>query len=347
MSLGSAEPTSPGPVSRTRSGANDWPCLSLVVAVCWMTCASALGLHAWAGPPLPQADQSSAGAPALSQSALNTRDAGRSRPGTEVETTADPLNECERAGLAMERANGLPPGLLLAIGRVESGRWDSGRGRVTAWPWTMNAAGKGLWFATEEAAAQTVRDLLNGGTRSIDVGCFQINLLWHPTAFATLEQAFDPDANAAYAARFLLELFGQTGSWEAAVEAYHSMDPALGYAYRLQVFSTWAAAPPITAIPPIRARGFPSLAAASRPIAMPMVIAGVQIWTPMPFGTASGVVVMPGSSVLEQPRAPIGAAAPLPAVLYHAMPAGVRPGRATRAKVEASRVVSVEETPSR
>lgn len=351
MFLGSAEPTSastpPGPVSRTRSGARFKPCLSLIGAVCWMTGAGALGLHAWAGPPLPPAYQPVASAPALSQTALDTRDVGRSQPGTEVETTADPLNECERAGIAMERVNGLPPGLLLAIGRVESGRWDSVRGRVTAWPWTMNAAGKGLWFATEEAAARTVRDLLNGGTRSIDVGCFQINLLWHPTAFASLEQAFDPDANAAYAARFLLELFGQTGSWEAAVEAYHSMDPALGYAYRQQVFSTWAAAPPTTTIPPIRARGFPSLAAASRPIAMPMVIAGIQIWTPMPFGTASGVVVMPGSSALEQPRAPIGAAAALPVVLYHAMPPGVRPERATRTKVGASRVVSAEGTPSR
>ena len=43
--------------------------------------------------------------------------------------------------------------LLLAIGRVESGRWDSMRNRVTAWPWTINAAGKGLWFATKDDAA--------------------------------------------------------------------------------------------------------------------------------------------------------------------------------------------------
>ncbi len=243
----------------------------------------------------------------------------------------------------MEQANGLPPGLLLAIGRVESGRWDAMRGRVTAWPWTINAAGKGLWFATKDDAARTVKDFLNGGTRSIDVGCFQISLLWHPTAFASLEQAFDPDANAAYAARFLLGLFSQTGSWDAAVEAYHSADPALGFAYRQQVFSTWAAGAPITAVPTFANHITPMLAVAARPITLPIVVAGVQIWTPMPRGTAAGVVAMPGSPALDQPHAANG---PLPVVLYHTLPSGMRPVQA-HIRVLTAGVVSAEVTRSR
>ena len=110
--------------------------------------------------------------------------------------SADALNPCEQAGVAAEREAGLPAGLLLAIGRVESGRWDPIRGRMTPWPWTMNAAGKGQYFETKDLAAQTVRAQLDGGTRSIDVGCFQISLLYHPAAFDSLEQAFDPAANA-------------------------------------------------------------------------------------------------------------------------------------------------------
>src|SRR4029077_17539047 len=137
------------------------------------------------------------GAPAPVTTADNKQSAGPSLP---MEPSADPLNVCERAGVAVEQASGLPPGLLLAIGRIESGRWDSGRGRVTAWPWTINAAGKGQWFGTKDKAIETVRDLSEAGTRSIDVGCFQISLLYHPAAFASLEQAFDPDANARYAA---------------------------------------------------------------------------------------------------------------------------------------------------
>ena len=229
-----------------------------------------------------------------------------------------PPTQCEQAGIAAEQAGGLPSGLLLAIGRVESGRWDAERGRVTAWPWTINASGKGSWFATKAAAAQTVNALLEAGTKSIDVGCFQINLLWHPGAFASLDEAFDPDANARYAASFLLSLYSRGGSWESAVEAYHSADPALGFAYRQQVFSTWLAAAPVTL--PTRATT-PMLAVMSRaaPIPIPAVFAGVAVWTPMPAGQASGVVALAPpqtAAALGQP--------PLPTVSYRAMPAGLK-----------------------
>jgi transglycosylase-like protein with SLT domain len=274
--------------------------------------------------------------------------AGNSNEGNSSKsiTIAEP-STCERAAVATEQASGLPPGLLQAIGRVESGRWDNARGRVTAWPWTINAAGKGLWFDTKDAAARSVKDLLNGGTRSIDVGCFQINLFWHPTAFASLEQAFDPDANAAYAAHFLLALFSQIGSWDAAVEAYHSADPTLGFAYRQQVFSSWAAAAPIRGLPAARNRTTPTLAGASRPIAVPLVVAGVQIWTPMPFGTAAGVVAMPGSPAPEQPRPVAGATQTLPMVLYQAVPPALRRGPGTLIHSRSGGVASAEVTAPR
>ena len=40
------------------------------------------------------------------------------------------LNACEQAGIAAEQAGGLPTGLLLAIGKVESGRWDPGKSHL-------------------------------------------------------------------------------------------------------------------------------------------------------------------------------------------------------------------------
>jgi hypothetical protein len=207
---------------------------------------------------------------------------------------------------------------LLALGRIESGRWDPSRGRVTAWPWTINAAGKGSWFETKTAAARAAGALLEGGTKSIDVGCFQINLLWHPGAFASLDQAFDPDANARYAAGFLLSLYSRAGSWESAVEAYHSADPALAFAYRQQVFSSWLAAAPVTL--PARATT-PMLAVMSRakPIPIPAVFAGVAVWTPMPAGQSSGVVATPASQSAAAPSMPS-----LPVVSYRVMPPGLK-----------------------
>ncbi len=65
-------------------------------------------------------------------------------------------------------------------------------------------------------AVAAVRAMQARGIQSIDVGCGQINLMHHPDAFASLEQAFDPQANAVYAARFLKELFAQTGDWNKA-----------------------------------------------------------------------------------------------------------------------------------
>jgi hypothetical protein len=78
------------------------------------------------------------------------------------------------------------------------------------------------------------------GKRSIDVGCMQVNLMYHPGAFATLEQGFDPAANAAYAARFLMQLFQQTGTWPKAVATYHSSTPELGDAYQRKVMAVLA-----------------------------------------------------------------------------------------------------------
>ena len=61
----------------------------------------------------------------------------------------------------------------------------------------------------------------------------------HPDAFASLDQAFDPAANAAYAARFLRQLYGQAGAWPKAVAAYHSATPALAVPYAQKVMAVW------------------------------------------------------------------------------------------------------------
>jgi hypothetical protein len=65
----------------------------------------------------------------------------------------------------------------------------------------------------------------------------QISLTHHPDAFATIDQAFDPQSNADYGARFLVQLFDKSGSWPRAVELYHSATPDLGAEYRQKVYA--------------------------------------------------------------------------------------------------------------
>lgn len=147
---------------------------------------------------------------------------------------------CRRAVASAEASQHLPDAFLSAIARVESGRPDNDTGTLAPWPWTINAQGHGSFFDSEAAAIAAVRTLQANGVRSIDVGCLQVNLMHHPEAFASLAQAFDPQANAAFAGRLLASLFARTGSWPLAAAAYHSQTPTIGAPYQQRVLAEWA-----------------------------------------------------------------------------------------------------------
>lgn len=152
---------------------------------------------------------------------------------------AGPELLCGRAIAAAEREHRLPAALLHAIGRVESGRPDPRTGAAASWPWTINAEGQGRFFDTKEAAIAAVRALRARGVTVIDVGCMQVNLHHHPRAFASLEEAFDPAANARYAGLFLARLRQGARDWETAAARYHSHTPELASAYKLKVLAAW------------------------------------------------------------------------------------------------------------
>jgi len=138
-----------------------------------------------------------------------------------------------------EAAAHIPSQLLTAISKVESGRWEKSTEANLAWPWTIMAEGRGRYLATKAAAIAEVERLQAAGVRNIDVGCMQVNLQFHPDAFDSLEQAFDPAENVAYAAQFLLELKAEQQSWIKAVGSYHSRTPGNFTRYRAKVFATW------------------------------------------------------------------------------------------------------------
>lgn len=146
---------------------------------------------------------------------------------------------CAAAGHEAELSGALPANMLISIGMVESGRVDPMSGHAAPWPWTVNADGNGQYFSNKQDAEAFVRTALASGAHDIDVGCFQISLQSHPDAFASLDDAFDPGKNAAYAATFLNQLKGQTGSWNTAIADYHSAVPDLGLPYQRQVLAAW------------------------------------------------------------------------------------------------------------
>ena len=146
---------------------------------------------------------------------------------------------CEAAIGTAEADTQLPARVLTAIALRESGRIDPDTGHVRPWPWTINFEGAGHFYASKEEAIAAVQTIQAAGGQSIDVGCMQVNLMHHPDAFATLDEAFDPKHNANYAGRFLTALFGALGDWGTAIAAYHSRTPGIGEPYRDQVVATW------------------------------------------------------------------------------------------------------------
>jgi Transglycosylase SLT domain len=150
-----------------------------------------------------------------------------------------PAASCEAAIAAAQQAVRLPSGLPQALAIVESERSDPRTRTVRPWPWTINVGGEGYFFACASAAITPVRQLQAVGIRSIDVGCLQVNLMYHPLAFAGLAQAFDPMTNARYAASFLTSLYEQTRDWNLAAADYHSRTPSLGTRDERTMLAHW------------------------------------------------------------------------------------------------------------
>lgn len=137
---------------------------------------------------------------------------------------------CDSAALAASRRFDVPIDVLRAISLTETGRRLEGK--LRPWPWTVNMEGTGKWFENRSTAQAYVDRHAGRGARSFDVGCFQLNYRWHGDAFSSIEEMFDPQANADYAARFLRELHSEFGNWPRAAGAYHSRTPKFARKYQ-------------------------------------------------------------------------------------------------------------------
>ena len=144
--------------------------------------------------------------------------------------------QCSAAIGIAEGRHGTASGLLSAIAKAESGRPVPPLPGLQPWPWAVNADGAAMYFDSKPAAVVWTRLALARGVQQVDVGCMQVNLQSHPEAFRDLDDAFDPAANADYAARFLLRLRADAGGdWAAATGFYHSRTPGLAADYRERV----------------------------------------------------------------------------------------------------------------
>jgi hypothetical protein len=159
---------------------------------------------------------------------------------------------CDAAAAGAAAETGVPLPILLTITRAETGRAPDGdpASGPLPWPWTLNAAGAGEWYATRAEALARAEALQAGGMQNFDVGCFQISFRWHGTAFPSLDAMLDPALNARYAAGYLAALRAEAGDWRSAAALYHSRDPSRAEAYVLRLEVLHAGGGPPATLPP-------------------------------------------------------------------------------------------------
>ena len=146
-------------------------------------------------------------------------------------------NSCEKTIESIELQTDIPRGLLLGIGKAEAIRKINNKSII--WPWTVNHAGKSMFFDTKKQMRNYIFKNLKRNDFNIDVGCMQINIKWHKNNFKKIADMFEVSPNISYAASFLLQLKNKHGSWDKAIKHYHSSNPKKNIPYLIKVKSFW------------------------------------------------------------------------------------------------------------
>ena len=131
-------------------------------------------------------------------------------------------------GLAEAKHN-IPPGLLAAIAKTESGMK----------PYALNMNGKSMTTLSKQESALMVRDRISSGSTNIDVGLMQLNWRWHGDQFTNIEEMLDIEKNIDYASKLLSGLYKQHKSWHKAVRYYHSATIEHHKKYTRRVVMCW------------------------------------------------------------------------------------------------------------
>ena len=133
------------------------------------------------------------------------------------------------------RTAGVPPSVLFAVAREESGL--PLRGRWVPWPWTLNVAGAPQRFATRTAACAALKQALESvPSHRIDVGLGQIDVGYYGDWVSSPCELLDPYRNLLLTATLLRGHHEPGEDWMVAIGRYHRpAGGALAAQYRREV----------------------------------------------------------------------------------------------------------------
>lgn len=124
-------------------------------------------------------------------------------------------NACVQHAAEAEQALDIPRGLLLAIALVESGQDGIPH------PYAMSVNGRAVSARNVSDASRHLKDRRGQMRGNVYVGCMQLSLAHHRSQFQPAEAIVEPKQNVWYAARLLVRLHTDEGSWKSAVARYN------------------------------------------------------------------------------------------------------------------------------
>lgn len=135
---------------------------------------------------------------------------------------------------------GIPVHLFYAVALAESGKTIQSIGLRRPWPWTLNIAGQGVFFATRWQAWQALDASLRSGETSVDIGVMQVNWHFHQHRLGNSWLALEPQHNLTVAANILKDCYRKRHNWWASVGCYHApSNQKRAERYRARVARHW------------------------------------------------------------------------------------------------------------
>ena len=93
------------------------------------------------------------------------------------------IYKCIESAKKYEKIFKLPENILVSVALTESGKMLKS-GEFVAWPWTVNVKGTGRFFKSKDLVLKYVKNYIKNGKKNIDMGCMQVNYMYHPKAFS-------------------------------------------------------------------------------------------------------------------------------------------------------------------
>ncbi|WP_032112599.1 hypothetical protein [Candidatus Paracaedibacter symbiosus] len=139
----------------------------------------------------------------------------------------------------VSKETNVPPEVIWAVASAESNL-----GKLGPWPWSVNIRGKAFYFKSQKEMITFIHKKLKKNPHiSMDIGCMQLNYLYHGHKFSNIHEMSNIYENMLVGARYLRQLFEanqhthahkkltKNRLWGYAVGDYHSQQSSRGAQY--------------------------------------------------------------------------------------------------------------------